>query len=250
MFFLSPFIIHTLGMAQYGIWQLLTVLTGYMGVLDLGVRASTGRYIVLYLGKGDLEKVDETIRTGLGMYTVLGGVILVAGCIIGALFPLIFPTMSPEYRLIVAVLLPVLAVNLWISAFQTVLSSVLAAYDRFDLARGADLSVLAVRTVGTVIALNSGAGLVGLTVAVVGSNVLGLLINYHFACRVHHGIRVWPLMFNRERIRELYRYGIGAFIITVSAKIIGQTDLVLVGNLINLRICCGLQCRCNATLLF
>ncbi|MBW2186470.1 MAG: polysaccharide biosynthesis protein, partial [Deltaproteobacteria bacterium] len=50
MFFLSPFIVHTLGVTQYGVWQILTVLTGYMGILDLGVRASTGRYIILYLG--------------------------------------------------------------------------------------------------------------------------------------------------------------------------------------------------------
>lgn len=37
MFFLSPFVIYTLGQVEYGIWSLLTVLTGYMGVLDLGV---------------------------------------------------------------------------------------------------------------------------------------------------------------------------------------------------------------------
>jgi O-antigen/teichoic acid export membrane protein len=52
MFFLSPFILHTLGITQFGIWQILMVLTGYMGILDLGVRASTGRHIVLYLGVG------------------------------------------------------------------------------------------------------------------------------------------------------------------------------------------------------
>ena len=165
MFFLSPFIVHTLGQTQYGIWQLLTILTGYMGVLDLGVRASTGRYIILYLGKNDREKVDQTIRTGLGMYTALGGLILLAGCIVGMLFPRFFPTMPHEYHRIVAILLPVLAVNIWISAVRTVLSSVLAAHDRFDLARGSDLIMLAVRTVGTILALIWGYGLVGLAAA-------------------------------------------------------------------------------------
>ena len=234
MFFLSPFIIHTLGQTQYGIWQILTVLTGYMGVLDLGVRASTGRYIVLYLGKKDFAKVDETIRTGLGMYTALGGLILIAGCVLGVLFPLLFPTVPEEYCLTVAVLLPVLAVNIWISAVRTVLSSVLAAHDRFDLARGSDLVMLAVRTLGTVLALNWGFGLMGLAAAVIGCNIVGLIINFFLAKRVHHGLCLWPLLFKRERIRELYRYGIGAFAIAVCGKIIGQTDLILVGNLIHL----------------
>ncbi|MCK4856441.1 MAG: polysaccharide biosynthesis protein [candidate division Zixibacteria bacterium] len=234
MFFLSPFILHTLGMTQYGIWQILTVLTGYMGILDLGVRASTGRYIVLYLGKEEYDKVDETIRTGLGMYSAVGGLIFVAGCILGAVFPWVFPSVPQEYHMTVAVLLPVLAVNIWISAFRTVLSSVLAAHERFDLARGSDLVMLAVRTVGTVVALKLGFHLIGLTAAIVGCNVVGLLVNLYMARRVHQGLRLWPLMLKRERIGELYNYGIGAFAIAVSFKIIGQTDLVIVGNLINI----------------
>ncbi|MDF1553849.1 MAG: polysaccharide biosynthesis C-terminal domain-containing protein [Deferrisomatales bacterium] len=234
MFFLSPFIVHTLGTTQYGIWQLLTVLTGYMGILDLGVRAGTGRYIVLYLGKGELDKVDQTIRTGLGTYSVLGGLIFVAGCGLGVLFPRFFPSVPREYHFLVTVLLPVLAVNIWVSAVRTVLSSVLAAYDRFDLARGSDLIMLAVRTVGTVVVLKLGLYLPGLAAAVVGCNIVGLLVNLFLARRVHRGLRLWPLLLNRERLGELYNYGIGAFAIAVSVKIIGQTDLILVGNLINL----------------
>ncbi|GAG42518.1 unnamed protein product, partial [marine sediment metagenome] len=38
LFFLSPFIVHTLGKVEYGIWGLLSVLTGYMGIFDLGIR--------------------------------------------------------------------------------------------------------------------------------------------------------------------------------------------------------------------
>lgn len=234
MFFLSPFIVHTLGATQYGVWQILTVLTGYMGILDLGVRASTGRYIILYLGKKEFDKVDETIRTGLGMYTALGGLIFLSGCILGVFFPALFPSVPQEYRFTVAILLPVLAVNIWISAVRTVLSSVLSAHDRFDLARGSDLVMLAVRTLGTIFALIWGFGLVGLAVAVIGCNIVGLTINFFLARRVHHGLCLWPLLFKRERISELYRYGLGAFAIAICGKIIGQTDLVLVGNLINL----------------
>ena len=234
MFFLTPFVLHILGQTQYGIWQLLTVLTGYMGILDLGVRASTGRYIILYLGQGEYEQVDETIRTGLGMYTALGGLIFAAGCILAMVFPWVFPSVPQEYCWIVEVLLPVLALNIWISAFRTVLSSVLAAHEGFDFARGSDLVMLAFRAIGTVIALKLGLGLIGLAAAVVGCNIVGLVVNLILARRIHRGLRLWPLLLKRERIRELYKYGIGAFAIAVSVRIIGQTDLVIVGNLINI----------------
>ena len=234
MFFLSPFILHTLGTAQYGIWQLLTVLTGYMGILDLGVRASTGRYILLYLGKEENDKVDETIRTGLGLYTLLGGLILCVGCIVGIEFPLLFPSIPSEYHSTVAWILPLLSINLWISAVRTVLSSLLAAHERFDLARSTDLIMLAIRTVSTIVALKMGFHLIGLAAAIIICNVIGLIVNLFFAQRVHEGLRLWPLMLKRDRIRDLYKYGIGAFAIAVSVKIIGQTDLVVVGSLIDI----------------
>lgn len=233
MFFLSPFIVHTLGVTQYGIWQLLTVLTGYMGILDLGVRASTGRYIILFLGKKEFDKVDETIRTGLGLYACVGGLIFVSSIIIASIFPWIFPSAPSEYHAVVSAILPILAVNIWVSALRTVLSSVLTAHERFDLSRGSDLIMLAIQTVGTVAALKFGYQLIGLTAAVVGSNIIGLLVTYYLANRIHVELKLWPLILKKERVSELWNYGIGAFIIAISAKIIGQTDFILVGNLIS-----------------
>lgn len=234
MFFLSPYIVHTLGVTEYGIWQLITVLTGYMGVLDLGVRASTGRYIILYLGQIKLNKMDETIRTGLGVYSVLSFMILFAGLLLGVFFPKTFPTVPEKYHITVSVLLPVLAINIWISAVSSILSSILAAYERFDLARGSDLIMLTLRTLGTIVALEMDTGLVGITIAVIGSNIVGMLFNLFFSRRTHTSLTLWPLMLKRSRLRELYNYGISAFFIAASVRIIGQTDLVLVGSLINI----------------
>ena len=93
----------------------------------MGFVLSTGRYIILYLGKNDYGKVDETIRTGLGLYTSLSGLILVAGCVLSLIFPKVFPSVPREYHSTIAILLPVLAVNIWISALRTVLSSVLGS---------------------------------------------------------------------------------------------------------------------------
>src|SRR5580765_5542459 len=39
-FFLSPFIVHTLGDSGYGVWSLLMSIVGYVGLIDLGVRVS------------------------------------------------------------------------------------------------------------------------------------------------------------------------------------------------------------------
>ena len=229
LFFLSPFIVHALGMVEYGLWSLLTVLTGYMGVLDLGIRASTGRFLMLYLGKEDARAVDETIRTALGFYSAFGLLVVAVGVALGWLFPALFRSVPAQYHLTAQVLLPLLAVNVWLSALQGVFSSVLIAHERFDLTRGVDLVVLALRTAATVLAIWWGYRIAALAVVVLGAHALALAGNYALARRVYPGLRLWPVLFDRTRLRELFGYGLAAFVTTVSIQIMGKTDLVVAG---------------------
>lgn len=229
MFFLSPYIVGKLDAVAYGIWSLLNVLTGYMGVFDLGVRASVGRHVALYLGKEDPVGVDETVRAGFGFFSLAGGLILLIGVGLGWLFPMIFDGISTEYHDTVRILLPLMVVNVWLSAIAAIYSSVLAAHDRFDIARGVDMVVLLVRTVGTIYVLEMGWGLWGLVFAVIAGNVCAVIGNRIFAGRVHKGLRSFPLLYSKERMGELFGYGVPAFITNAAVKIVGQTDLVVVG---------------------
>lgn len=233
LFFLSPFVIHTLGNVQYGIWSLLTVLTGYMGILDLGVRASTGRHITLYIGKKDHKSVDETIRTSLTFFSAVGILIVAIGAALGWLFPNAFSSVPIEYHALVRLLLPILALNMWITTFGSVFASVLIAHDRFDLSNAVGLVTLAIRTAGTVLVLNAGMGLLGLTLIVVGCNVLGVIVTWILARRTYWRLKVWPLVLSKPRMREILGYGIAAFVSAIAIKIIGQTDLVIVGAAIS-----------------
>ncbi len=227
VFLLSPFVIGTLGKASYGVWSLLNAVAGYMGVLDLGIRASVGRHICLYLGKGDQRGVDETIRSGLGFFSVVGAGIILVGVGLGWVFPHVFDSIPETHRDTIRWLLPLLAANLLISACGSIFSSVLAAHDRFDLTRGVDLVVLVVRTTGIIVMLSNGFGLVGMALATVGGNAVAAVGNFFLARRVHRGLRVWPLHFSRTRARELFGFGLAAFLSSISVRIIGQTDLLV-----------------------
>jgi len=232
MFLVSPFVINSLGKIEYGIWSLLVVVTGYMGMLDLGVRASTGRYVILYLGKGDDVRVNETIRTGMGAYTVAGCLILVVGVVLGWFFPSLFTSVPADYYGVLRVLLPAMAVNVWVTAVRVIYSSVLTAHDRFDIARAMDMVVLAIQTAGTVVVLKLGYGIRGLVPVVIGCNLVGLVGNRYLARRTHPGLRAWPPSLIRGRLRELFSYGVAAFICGIGQKMINQVDILIVGAMI------------------
>jgi len=229
MFFLSPYIVGKLDAVTYGIWSLLNVLTGYMGIFDLGVRTSVGRHVALYLGKKDERGVDETIRAGFAFFSMAGGLILLAGIFLGWLFPEMFKGVGPEHYDTVRVLLPLMVVNIWLSAIAAIYSSVLAAHDRFDVARGVDMVVLLVRTIGTIYVLEMGWGLCGLVFAIIAGNVCAVIGNRIYAGKVHKGLKTFPFLYSKERLKELFSYGIAAFISNVALKIIGQSDLIIVG---------------------
>lgn len=233
MFFLSPYIVGKLDVVAYGIWSLLSVLTGYMGIFDLGVRASVGRYIALYLGKKDMHGVDETIRAGFGFFTLSGGGVLLVGILLGWLFPSLFKGVAPEHYGMVRTLLPLMVINIWLAAIAAIYSSVLAAYDRFDIARIIDLLILAIRTIGTVYVLYRGWGLWGLTGTVIAGNILSVIFNQIYAKKCHIGLQSFPFLYSKNRFKELFGYGSYAFITSAAVKIIGQSDLVIVGAVLS-----------------
>jgi O-antigen/teichoic acid export membrane protein len=70
--FLSPFILHRLGDAAYGIWVLIFSVTGYYGMFDLGIRSSIIRYVSKYIATGDKEKLAQFVNTALFSYTGIG----------------------------------------------------------------------------------------------------------------------------------------------------------------------------------
>ncbi len=49
IFFLTPFVLHSLGDTRYGIWILVNGLTGYFGLLNLGLSGGTTQYLTRYL---------------------------------------------------------------------------------------------------------------------------------------------------------------------------------------------------------
>jgi len=232
VFFLSPFVVHSLGKTDYGLWSLLNVFTGYLGVFDLGMRASTGRFLIFYVGRKDLGRVNETLRTGLSFYSLVSLLIVLVAVILAWAFPLLFPSVPAEQAVTVRFLLPLLALNVWMSAMSGAFASILAAHDRFDLSQGVDVAVLGIRTGAIVAVLLSGYGIVGMTLATVGASALSLAGNYVLAHRVHPGLRAWPMGIVRDRLKEMFGYGVPSFLRNIVGMLIGQTDLVVVGVLL------------------
>src|SRR5208337_4099822 len=64
-FLISPIVIHHLGNRDYGIWEILLSICGYMGLLDLGVSPAIVRYVSKEFTIGDKSSRNQLFNTAL-----------------------------------------------------------------------------------------------------------------------------------------------------------------------------------------
>src|SRR5450631_3446499 len=68
----APFLVHKLGLPQYGIWMLASAILGSMGILSTGFGDATVKYVSAYRGQNNHAGVERTIRATLTINALLG----------------------------------------------------------------------------------------------------------------------------------------------------------------------------------
>lgn len=229
MFFLSPFVVHSLGNTAYGVWCLLVSLTGYMGLLDVGIMASTSRYINLYLATNDRQRISHVINTSLCFYVGVCVILLLAATIISPFLGKIFVRIPNPLVRQAQWMLYLFCANIFAGFIAGLLRQLLAANDRFDLEVLASLIVLGFSTTATVLLLKAGYGLVPLAIVQVVSSLTGISILFILAKRYGPEFEISSSFVRRNTFRELMNFGIYAFIADVGVQLIFYTDSIVIG---------------------
>lgn len=62
---MTPILVKNLGNYDYGIWEVIGSILGYMGLLDIGIRPTSSRFAAYYKAKNDRKKLIEVYSTAL-----------------------------------------------------------------------------------------------------------------------------------------------------------------------------------------
>lgn len=227
-FFLTPFIVASLGLTTYGIWSLLNGLVGYMGLIDLGIRGSTGRYINHYMAKNDNLRINQVINTSIFFLSGLSILGVIFAVIFSTFFIHIFTKTPVELLNDIQVVLPIMAINLWLAFIIAVLRHTLNAHDRFEISNGINLVILFIRVVGVIIALNLDYGLIGLICANVFASFIGCIVYLFAALNINKTLKISWQYVNLQRFKEMWKFGTAVFITRGANQLIYQADQILV----------------------
>ncbi len=82
-FVMSPVYINALGNRDYGIWELVMSVIGYMGLLDLGIGPALMRFVSVADGKQDRGDLQQTMSTAFVFFIAVGAVAVLLFFILG-----------------------------------------------------------------------------------------------------------------------------------------------------------------------
>src|ERR1700674_911994 len=227
--FLSPFILHRLGDAAYGIWVLIFSVTGYYGLFDLGIRSSIIRYVSKYTATGDREKLARFVNTALFSYTGIGLLSMALTVFLSSSAEHLFkipPEMHSQSRLLLLVVGASVSLGFPLGVF----GGMLEGLQRFYILNWTNIGSTLLRAALIVYFLNRGYGLITVALITVAlpivSSILRAIIVFRL-CPAHLGLRYA----NKESFRNMATYGGTTFLAIVAGRLRFRTDELVLGGI-------------------
>jgi len=229
--FLSPFILHRLGDAAFGIWVLIFSVTGYYGLFDLGIRSSVIRYVSKYTATGDSEKLTHFVSTALFSYTCIGLLTMALTATLSSSVEHLFKIpheMHSQARLLLLMVGASVSLGFPLGVF----GGMLEGLQRFYILNWTSIGSTLLRAALIVHFLNRGYGLITVAMITVAlpilSSILRAIIVFRL-CPVPLGLGY----VNRESFRNMATYGGTTFLVIVAGRLRFRTDELVLGSMMS-----------------
>jgi len=231
-FFLTPCIVHALGNHDYGIYEIVFSVIGYMGMLELGIQPAVTKFVAGYAAKGDETSLRKIFCSALTFSCVIGLLISVALMIwafSGAKGIVAEGELTSRY----VTFLIIVACQVLVSLPGNVLESVHHGHQRYWLTSMLTTINVLIGTVIVYLLLNHGYGLLTLTLA----NAIGGTIKYVnyailLSLKKFGGYVFSPRYVSKDTIRELLNFGLKSFVLGIATRIRNSTDAIVLGSVI------------------
>lgn len=227
-FFMSPFLVRTLGDAQYGVWVLVLSVTGYMGLLDAGLKVSVVRFVAAHSATGDAESLGETISTALVIYSVLAVVIVSVAAVLGLLLDSLF-YVPHELRSTARAVLIITGTTLSVTLLASVFNGFLAGLQRYDITNAIAVGLTLAGAFAIYAVVAAGQGIVGLAIVQLVSQVVSGILLWSVSRRLRPGVYLSLKRIRFGRIKELYSYSFFVLLNTLAMLLLFRSGELLAG---------------------
>jgi O-antigen/teichoic acid export membrane protein len=233
-YLLTPFVIHRLGQEGYGIWTLITALTGYINLLALGVPMACVRYLAQHVAERDDRKVNEAIGSCAGLYLMMGGVAAVVGAILTGLLVSVYDIPPEQHRdALVACGVMVVVVS---SAFIGLLpEGIMFAHHDFVLRNVVRIGGVLLRLSLTIALLALHASLTALAAVQLFCFAFDFSVSLLLIRRRYPSVRISLRDFDWQMLRRILSFSLYVLLLNAGARLCFDTDALVIGAFVDVR---------------
>ena len=229
-FVLFPYVVHRIGDAAAGIWLLLGSVTGYMGLLELGLVPSLAQSVAADSGRGNRQGLNEAASTTLTILCALAAIPLLTLFAVPRLVQILQvpPGLQEQAQIVFRVAICGFALRMPLATFQ----AILLGTQRQDRCNQLWILVVAAKFLGAVCLLLTGFGLVAIVTMEALVHLGAGIPQSRWAFGEVPGLKLRPRLASLTRARALVSFGGTLLVLSVCSLVSEQTNrLVIAGFL-------------------
>jgi O-antigen/teichoic acid export membrane protein len=226
-----PVILAYVTLPEYGLWATCFILISYVGMGAFGVSNVYIRYAAEFAARGETDRINRLVSTGLTVLTGFGAVVL-AGVWFGLPSILRAFKVPPELhsigRLLLVGTVTVFVLDLTLGAVAYVLTGL----QRIALVNGVWVVAFLLETGLTLAFLFAGLGIASLLWAFVARSVFSVVAHWLLLRRALPGFALRVPSFDRESLRLFAGYGTVVQLSGLLGMVLRSIEKVIAGTFI------------------
>lgn len=227
-FVLSPFLVHTLGDTKYGVWSIISALTGYMALLDLGISSAIARYVSKYKAENDTKSLNTVIGSGLSIMLVVGACLLILSPLLASAMVSFFK-FEGELGQQVYWLILISSVDIAIFISTAILVGSFYGFQRYEVINGVNLTIALLNACLFYLVLSKGYDIVAMGVIVLISKVIALIIYYYMLKRQEKSVEIDVRKTELETVKSIFSYSKYTFLSMLAMQLVYYSDAFVIG---------------------
>jgi O-antigen/teichoic acid export membrane protein len=225
-----PLALHFLSRAEFGLWALMAQVSGYLALVDMGMSASTARFLIEHKDHPERGEYGSVLQTGQLVLFVQGMIVVVAGSVLSPLLAEVLG-IPPALRHSFVVLTCWQSALLGATLATKTLNHLLYAHQRLDMVNYSQPLGFVVMTVALWVALRNGSGVF----SVIWANAAGWLVGTTILIIACVKLHLFPPRgawgrASVARFKELFGFGKDMFLISLGEQLISASQTILISR--------------------
>jgi O-antigen/teichoic acid export membrane protein len=228
-YLLLPFNLHALGAEQYGVWLVITSLTGYLTLLQLGVPMASVRFLTQAIERGDNHQTNVVVASCAGLYFFLGAVCVALGVGLLLFFEAVYATpvgfrWDARYAFVIVLL------NIGAGFVSQVPAAILTAHREFIKKNSILMFSVILRTALNIVLIRERPTIIVLAVVLISSTLFELIVS-SWICQVSYKQIALKLdMFDKRTVKSIFGFSVFVLLLNLGTQLSFQTDALVIGK--------------------